>query len=135
MRVLIADDQQDFRMVFSAFLKRFPNVVVVGEAEDGVDVIEKTDQLDPDVIVMDISMPRCNGLDATRILKSRWPKKKVLIASMHGQQFYKKEALKARADGFVLKSALDERLYEVLGQGPSLLTLADEVVDIRDVSN
>lgn len=133
IKVLIADDQADFRMVFSALLRRLPNVVIVGEATDGIDVLEKTEKLDPDVILMDITMPRLNGLDATRILKTRWPQKKVVIASMHEHPFYRVEAKRSRADGFVLKSVLDGPIQQALGQGASLLNLADEVVDVRDV--
>jgi DNA-binding NarL/FixJ family response regulator len=119
-------------MVFTAFLKRVPNVVVVGEAKDGVEVIEKTEKLDPDIIVMDITMPQCNGLDATRILKSRWPAKKVLITTMHAHPFYRNEARQSGADGYVLKHALDSLLQAAFGQAPSLLALANEVVDVRE---
>lgn len=133
VKVLIADDQAGFRMVLSALLRRLPNVVVVGEACDGIEVIEKTEKLDPDIILMDITMPRCNGLDATRILKCRWPAKKVVIASAHEHPFYRTEAKRSKADGFILKSVLDLSLRRVFGQGVSLLTLANDVVDVRDV--
>lgn len=112
-----------------------PNVVVVGEAYDGIDVIEKTEKLDPDIVLMDITMPRCNGLDATRILKTRWPSKKVVIASMHEHPFYRVEAKRSRADGFVLKSVLDGPLHQAFGQGVSLLSLANDVVDVREMSS
>jgi two-component system, NarL family, response regulator DegU len=129
--VLIADDEQNFRMILSAWLRCRPNVVVVGEAVDGIDVVEKTEKLNPDVVFMDITMPRCDGLDATRILKWRWPNKKVVITSNHDQQFYRKEAQRARADGYIFKSSLNSYLNSALGQGPSLLSMADDVVDVR----
>jgi DNA-binding NarL/FixJ family response regulator len=134
IKVLIVDDQSGFRMVLSALLRRLPNVVVVGEACDGIDAIEMTAKLDPDIILMDITMPRCDGLDATRILKSRWPSKKVVIASMHEHPFYRIEAKRSKADGFILKSVLDASLRKVFGQGVSLLGLANDVVDVHDVS-
>jgi two-component system, NarL family, response regulator DegU len=129
--VLIADDEQNFRLILSALLRCQPNVVVVGEAIDGIDVVEKTEKLDPDVVFMDITMPRCDGLDATRILKWRWPQKKVLITSNHDQQFYRREAQRARADGYIFKASLNTHLNAALGQGPSLLSMADDVVDVR----
>jgi DNA-binding NarL/FixJ family response regulator len=115
-RILIADDHKEFRKVISEYLNSLPNVVVVGEAADGIDAIEKTEMLDPDIVMMDISMPRCNGLDATRIVKTRWPLKKVVIATMHDNPFYRAEAQRARADGFVLKSSLKSSLRAVIDQ-------------------
>lgn len=117
IRILIVDDHRDFRKVVCEFLSRLPNVVVVGEADDGVDVIDKMETCDPDVILMDIAMPRRNGLDATRIIKSRWPAKKVVIATMHDSEFYRSQAELALADGFVLKSSIRSGLLATFGQG------------------
>ncbi len=117
IRILIADDHKDFRRVVCEFLSRLPNVIVVGEADDGVDVIEKMETCDPDVILMDITMPRRNGLDATRIIKSRWPSKKVVIATMHDSEHYRIQAEDARADGFVVKSSIRSGLLATFGQG------------------
>ena len=118
-------------MILSEWLRCRPNVVVVGEAVDGIDVVQKTEKLNPDVVFMDITMPRCDGLDATRILKWRWPNKKVVITSNHDQQFYRTEAQRARADGYLFKSSLNSYLNTELGQGPSLLSMADDIVDVR----
>ncbi len=109
-RILVADDHRDFRRVVTDFLNGLPNVIVVGEACDGVEVIDKLEQLDADVVLMDITMPRRNGLDATRIIKQRWPLKKVVIATMHESSFYRAQAKEANADGFVLKSSLKDNL-------------------------
>ena len=129
--VLIADDQENFRMILSALLRRHPNVVVVGEAIDGIDVVEKTEKLNPDVVFMDITMPQCDGLDATRIVKWRWPNKKVVITSNHDQQFYRMEARRARADGYIFKASLNDSLTAAFGQSLSLLSMADDIVDVR----
>lgn len=117
IRILIADDHRDFRKVVCEFLSRLPNVVVVGEADDGVDVIDKMETCNPDVILMDITMPRRNGLDATRIIKSRWPAKKVVIATMHDSELYRSQAEEALADGFVVKSSIRSGLLATFGQG------------------
>ena len=117
VRILIADDHREFRRVVIDYLCSLPHVIVVGEADDGVDVIEKTERLDPDFVLMDITMPRRNGLEATKIIKTRWPRKKVVIATMHESPLYRTQAEEAHADGFLLKSSLRAGLLAVLGQG------------------
>jgi two-component system, NarL family, response regulator NreC len=115
IKVLIADDHQDFRRVVRDFLDRLPNVSVVGEAADGDDAVNKVEQLFPDIVLMDISMPLMNGIEATRIIKQRWPETKVLIATTHDDPMYRKQALDARADGFILKSSLKPSLEATFG--------------------
>lgn len=110
IKVLIADDHKDFRKVVHEFLESLPNVFVVGEAIDGVDVIEKMERLDPDLVLMDIAMPLRNGLEATRIIKERWPSTKVVIATMSDNPIYERQAQEARADDFIPKSSLKPRL-------------------------
>ncbi len=116
IRVLIADDHCDFRRVVHSFLDSLPNVTVVGEAVDGEDVIEKTEHLDPDLVLMDISMPHRNGLDATRIIKDRWPTKKVVITTVNEDPFYRKRAREVQADEFILKSAMKPQLEAALSR-------------------
>jgi DNA-binding NarL/FixJ family response regulator len=79
--------------------------------------------------LMDISMPRCNGLEATRIIKAHWPLKRVIIATMHDNPFYRTEAQRARADGYLLKSSLKSSLQAVIDQSiASLMNMAGSVV-------
>jgi DNA-binding NarL/FixJ family response regulator len=117
IRILIADDHKDFRDVVCEFLGGLPNVIVVGEAHDGIDVIDKMEAYDPDVVLMDIAMPRRNGLEATRIIKSRWPGKKVVITTMHESLMYRTEAEAVEADGFIVKSSLRSGLLATFGHG------------------
>jgi DNA-binding NarL/FixJ family response regulator len=117
IRILIADDHQGFRKVVREFLSLLRNVVVVGEAQDGIDVIEQMETCDPDVILMDITMPRQNGLEATRIIKRRWPAKKVVIATMHDGDFYRSQAEEVLADGFIVKSSIRSGLLATFGDG------------------
>ena len=132
-RILIADDHKEFRKVLSEYLNCLPNVIVVGEAADGIDAIEKTESLDPDIVFLDISMPRCNGLDATRIIKSQWPLKKVVIATMHDNSFYRAEARRAQADGYILKSSLKTSLQSFLGEcAIPFLTREASMADIHE---
>jgi DNA-binding NarL/FixJ family response regulator len=110
IKVVIADDHRDFRRVVHEFLDRMPNVSVIGEAGNGNEAIEKVEELFPDVVLMDISMPQMNGLEATRIIKQRWPATKVLIATTYDDPMYRMQALEARADGFILKGSLKPSL-------------------------
>jgi len=113
--VLIADDHRDFRKVVHEFLERLPNVSVVGEASDGRDAVEAVEKLHPDVVLMDISMPFQSGLEATRIIKQRWPSTRVLIATMHDNPVYRMQAHEAKADGFILKSSMKPSLEATFG--------------------
>jgi DNA-binding NarL/FixJ family response regulator len=115
IKVLIADDHQDFRKIVHEFLDRLPNVSVVGEAINGDDAVKKVETLFPDVVLMDISMPLMNGLDATRIIKKRWPGTKVLIATTHDDPIYRRQAIEALADGFILKCSLKPSLEATFG--------------------
>jgi DNA-binding NarL/FixJ family response regulator len=115
IKVLIADDHRDYRRVVHEFLDRIPNVSVVGEATNGGEAVEQVALLIPDVVLMDISMPQMNGLEATRIIKQRWPDTKVLIATTYDDPTYRKQALEARADGFILKGSLKPSLEATFG--------------------
>jgi DNA-binding NarL/FixJ family response regulator len=115
IKVLIADDHRDFRRVVREFLDRIPNVSVVGEATNGGEAIAQVELLIPDVVLMDISMPQMNGLEATRIIKQRWPETKVLIATTYDDPTYRMQALEARADGYILKGSLKPSLEATFG--------------------
>jgi DNA-binding NarL/FixJ family response regulator len=115
IKVLIADDHRDFRRVVHEFLDRMPNVSVVGEAINGGEAVEKVEQLFPDFVLMDIAMPLMNGLEATRIIKQRWPETKVLIATTYDDPTYRLQALEARADGYILKGSLKPSLEATFG--------------------
>ncbi len=115
IKVLIADDYCDFRKVVHDFLDRLPNVSVVGEAVNGDDAIKKVEKLFPDVVLMDISMPLMNGIEATRLIKQKWPDTKVLIATSFDDPLCRMEAHDAKADGFILKESLKTSLEAMFG--------------------
>ncbi len=115
IKVLVVDDRQDFRRVVLDFLNRLPNINVVGEAVDGDEAIEKAETLSPDIILMDVSMPKKNGIEATRIIKQRWPDIKVMIETTFDDPLYRIQALEAKADGFILKSSLKHGLEAAFG--------------------
>lgn len=119
IRILLADDHAEFRRILSEFLTRQPHVEIVGEAVNGKDAVEKTGRFSPDLVLMDISMPLQNGLEATRIIKERWPSTRVLIATMHDNSVYRLQAEEVKADGYVMKSDLKSMLESVLGVSQS----------------
>jgi DNA-binding NarL/FixJ family response regulator len=112
IKVLVVDDRQDFRQVVLDFLNHLPNINIVGEAGDGDEAIEKAETLSPDIILMDVAMPKKNGIEATRIIKQRWPDIKVMIETTFDDPMYRIQALEAKADGFILKSSLKSGLEE-----------------------
>jgi len=103
IRVLIADDHQVFRNGLVAILKGEPDIIIVGEAADGVEAIEKVRELHPDVVVMDISMPRMSGLDATRAIAAEDPRPAVVILSMYEARDWTQPTLEAGASAFLTK--------------------------------
>lgn len=114
LRVLVADDHKEFRRVVHDFLDRLPNISVVGEATDGREAVEQVEKLRPDLILMDISMPVMNGLEATKVIKAKHPEVRIVIATMHDNPMYRQHAQEAKADGFLFKSQLKENLEVML---------------------
>ena len=135
MKILIADDHGIVRSGVRLLLDRQPDMEVVAEAEDGVDALEKAVELKPDVAVLDVSMPRMTGLQATHEIKQQSPATQVLILSMHDDERYLFEALRAGASGYVLKRAADKDLVEAVraaSRGEPFLTSAAQQTLIRD---
>jgi DNA-binding NarL/FixJ family response regulator len=121
VRVLIADDQALVRTGFRKILESEPDLEVVGEAADGAEAIERVAVLRPDVVLMDIRMPRVDGLEATRRIAGRT---RVLILTTFDIDEYVYEALRAGASGFLLKDAPADQLVtgiRVVAHGDSLL--------------
>jgi PAS domain S-box-containing protein len=116
MRILVADDHEIVRNGIRALLTRDPNLFVCGEAIDGQDAIEKAETLRPDLIVMDVSMPRVNGLEATREIRRRLPRCEVVIVTQHGTAEMLQQALKAGARGYVTKASLATDLLSAIDQ-------------------
>ncbi|MEU6441526.1 response regulator transcription factor [Streptomyces sp. NPDC047046] len=122
--VLIADDQVMVREGFSVLLGAMPGIEVVGEAVDGREAVELTARLAPDVVLMDIRMPRLDGIGATREIVASPAGTKVLVLTTFDLDEYVYQALRAGASGFLLKDASARQLaeaVEVVARGEALL--------------
>ncbi len=113
-RVVIADDHKMFRDGLRTLLQRHSDIEVVGEAEDGLTTIKLVEELEPDVVIMDISMPELNGIEATRKISNDFPYAKVIMLSMHSDRRFVVEGLKAGAAGYLLKDSAFEELVQVI---------------------
>ena len=109
-RIFIADDHEVVRKGLCALLQAEPGWEICGEAADGREATEKVRELKPDAIILDIGMPGLNGIDATRQMVRRLPTLGVLILSMHSDEAYIVQALKAGARGYMLKDSADTDL-------------------------
>ena len=105
IRVLLADDHAIVRQGVKMILTNEPDIDVVGEAEDGLQAVEMAKKLGPDVAVLDISMPGINGIEATRQIKAAVPNVQTLALTMHDDDAYVFQLLKAGGSGYVLKRA------------------------------
>jgi len=114
MRILIADDHGIVREGLRSLIEKEPDMEVIGEAKDGMEAVELARQLAPDIIIMDISMPNLNGIEATRLILSENPRIKVIVLSIHVEGRVVKEILGAGAAGYVLKTYLFEELSRAL---------------------
>lgn len=103
--MLLAEDHELVRSGFRALLEDLGDIEVIGEVANGRDAVSFVSSRRPDVVLMDISMPELNGLDATAQIVKRFPGVKILVLSMHGDEEYVAQALKAGAVGYLLKDA------------------------------
>jgi len=104
-RILLADDHSLFREGLAGLVNGQPDLAVVAEAADGLEALEYARRLRPDLIVMDIQMPVCDGLEATRRIRQEWSEARILILTVHEEEDHLFEAVKAGATGYFLKHA------------------------------
>lgn len=113
-RILIADDYEPVRRLVGTIIGSRKGWLVCGEAADGLQAIERANLLCPDLIIMDVSMPKMNGLDAARIILREQPKTRVLIVSQNDPDIVRRQSVEANAQGFVSKSNLHAELIETI---------------------
>ena len=114
LKVLLVDDHQIIRSGIIANLRGHKTIKIVGEASDGKEALDKIKELNPDVILMDISMPKMDGIEATKIITEKFPDKKVLILSVSEQNDKVTQAFKAGAKGYILKDVSTDELIEAI---------------------
>src|SRR6516162_1433554 len=114
VEILIADDHASFRRSLRTFLESQPNWRTCGEAVDGVEAIEKAKALRPDVILMDVTMPRMDGLQATRAIRRELPGTRVIIVSQNDPRSVSRQRVEAGAHGFVTKARLVQDLVPAI---------------------
>lgn len=113
-RVLIVDDHAFIRRGVQTILNPFPEWVFCGEAENGKEAIRMADQLKPEVIIMDISMPGVNGIEATRAIRKTHPDVKIVLLTLHDSAELLRIAFRAGARGYLLKTDAEQELMKAL---------------------
>lgn len=135
IRILLADDHTILREGIRSLLEDEPDMVVIGEAEEGQTAVRLALQLEPDVVILDIAMPLLNGLEATRQIKHHKPDIKVLILTMHENEEYIRQLLAAGAQGYILKDTAARELIGAIRsvqRGESVLSPAVTRLVIED---
>jgi DNA-binding NarL/FixJ family response regulator len=104
IRILVVDDHPIVRQGLKTLLEGHSGWQVIGEASDGAEALERAGELNPDVMVLDVTMPRMNGLEACRLLRRQFPDLEILFVTQHDSPQMMREALEAGARGYVVKS-------------------------------
>lgn len=112
--VLIVDDNPLLREEIRTILKGYEEFEVRGEAADGLEAIDAVNKINPDLILMDISMPRVGGIEATREIKKQWPGTKILVFTNHNSPEYRTAVFEAGADGYLLKDSSHVELIQAI---------------------
>ena len=114
LKVLLADDHKLLRSGLKLLLQRNPDMLVVGESANGEQTIQLFEQLQPDILLLDLSMPNMDGIECLKEIKSCYPEAKVIVLTMHEDENYIKRAMQAGASAYVHKSAADTDLFKAI---------------------
>ena len=134
-RIFIAEDHTILREGLRALLSSQPDLQVIGEAADGLEAIRAVDQLAPDLVLMDLSMPRMNGLEAIAEIKRRCPSTKVLVLTVHRTEEYVLATFRAGANGYVLKTAQSSDLLRAVKQVAAGKSVLDPEIAPKVIAN
>jgi len=124
-RIMLADDHALLRSGIKRLLQEDPGLVVIGEAGDGLELLDLLEEQTPDLVILDISMPRLQGLEAIKFIKGLHPAVKILILSMHKGKDYVYKAMQKGADGYMIKEDADAVLrsaIETLRRGETFIS-------------
>jgi DNA-binding NarL/FixJ family response regulator len=114
IKIILADDHRIFRKGLKSLLSEKENIEVVAEADNGDEALEAAGKHKPEIVIMDIAMPKMDGIEATRQIRERLPDTEVVILSMHAKKAYIDQVLKAGAKGYVLKDSDEENLLSAI---------------------
>jgi DNA-binding NarL/FixJ family response regulator len=113
-KIILADDHAMFRHGIRNLIEKIAGFEISGEADDGLELLELLKSSVPDLIILDIAMPRLRGLEALREVKKHFPKVKILILTMHDNEEFVKQAVTGKADGFILKEEPSSELIQAI---------------------
>jgi DNA-binding NarL/FixJ family response regulator len=113
-RIILAEDHFPLRQIIKKIVQETGELAVVGEAKDGLELLELLEQSLPDMVITDISMPRLRGLEAAKKVKELYPQVKVLILTMHSGKNYLNQAMLYGVNGYILKQDMDQELYSAI---------------------
>jgi DNA-binding NarL/FixJ family response regulator len=125
VRILVVDDYEPFRRFVCSTLERRPDLQIIGEASDGLEAVQKAEELQPDLILLDIGLPTLNGIEAARRIRKLSPESKILFISQESSADVVQEALRLGALGFVVKTHAESELLaavEAVRQGRQYLS-------------
>ncbi len=114
IKIILADDHQIFRKGLKSLFSEKENIEVLAEADNGNEALEAARKYKPEIVIMDIAMPKMDGIAATRQIRDRFPDTEVVILSMHAKKAYIDQVLKAGAKGYVLKDSDEESLLSAI---------------------
>ena len=134
LRIILAEDHETIRDGLKLLVNSRSDMEVVGEADNGRMALQLAEEFSPDVVVMDVSMPELNGLQATKKLKDKSPQVKVLILTRHSEPGYLQELLQAGASGYVLKQSKSEELIRAILAVAAGQTYLDPAITERAVT-
>jgi DNA-binding NarL/FixJ family response regulator len=126
-RIVIAEDHQGFRQLLRLELDVIPGLEIVGEVEDGLQLLNLLKRVQVDLVIMDISMPNLNGLETAKIIKAQYCDIKVLFLTMHKNPAYVEQARLIGAEGYLLKDDIDRELLSAINlikEGESYISLS-----------
>lgn len=131
IRVMLVDDHAMVRSGLAAFLMVYDDLILAGEAGDGQEAVERCEELQPDVVLMDLIMPEMDGATATQIIRKKWPHIQVVVLTSFKEDDLVQEALRAGAIGYLLKNASSDDLVRAIRQAAAgQPTLAPEAAQV-----